>query len=313
MNTAALPQNILRGVILIIATALLISIQDLIFKLFSGTLPLWQVFALRGLLTLPLLTLIAWPRGQLRSMLTESYSPWALLRTLFMTCAFVIFYAALPFVSLSTAGAGIYLAPIFVALLSAFVIGERVSPLGWIGVFLGFAGVVILLRPGSDAFTFFALLPIASAVFYALAIITTRSRCHGISAQALALSFNASLMIAGFVVSVGLTLWTPRADLVESYPFIFDTWSSVAGRDWLILLVLAALAGLIGVMLAMAYQVAPPPTIATFEYSYIVFVALWDIVFFGIAPTVFSVTGIVMIIGAGVLVMRRQKTEPSVG
>lgn len=306
MSTEALSQNILRGVTLIIATAFLISVQDVTFKLFSGNLPLWQVFALRGILTLPLLMFIAGSRGRLKLTLMETYSARTLVRTLCMTCAFVMFYAALPFISLSTAGAGIYLAPIFVALLSAFVIGERVNSWGWIGVFLGFAGVVILLQPGSDAFTTFALLPVASAVFYALAIIVTRTRCQGVSAQALAFSFNASLMIAGFVVSAAFLLQPPEGELVESYPFIFGTWSSVGGSDWLVLLGLAGLAAMIGVMLAKAYQSAPPATIATFEYSYIVFVAIWDIVFFGIAPTALSVTGIVMIIGAGVLVMRRR-------
>lgn len=306
MTTEALSQNILRGVILIIATALLISLQDVTFKLFSGNLSLWQVFALRGILTLPLLMLIAGGRGRLVPMLVETYSRWALLRTLFMTCAFVIFYAALPFVSLSTAGAGIYLAPIFVALLSAFVIGERVNAWGWVGVFLGFAGVVILLQPGSDAFTTFALLPIASAIFYALAIIVTRTRCNGVSAEALAFSFNASLMFAGFLVSALWLVWTPSEGLVADYPFIFGTWSSVGVREWLVLLGLAGFAAMIGVMLAKAYQSAPPATIATFEYSYIVFVAIWDMSFFGIAPTGLSITGILMIIGAGVLVMRRR-------
>lgn len=306
MSTEALSQNILRGVILIIATALLISLQDVTFKLFSGNLSLWQVFALRGVLTLPLLMLLVGSRGRLKATLVDSYSGWALLRTLCMTVAFVIFYAALPFVSLSTAGAGIYLAPIFVALLSAFVIGERVNFGGWIGVFLGFAGVVILLQPGSDAFTSFALLPIASAVFYAFAIVITRTRCQSVSAEALALSFNASLMIAGFLVSAALLLWPPVGQLAENFPFIFGTWSSVARGDWLVLLGLAGLAAMIGVMLAKAYQNAPPATIATFEYSYIVFVAIWDIVFFGHAPTAMSVTGIVMIIGAGVLVMKRR-------
>lgn len=305
MNTEALSQNIWRGVILIIATALLISLQDVTFKLFSGNMSLWQVFALRGILALPLLMFLARTRGQLLRVLTEAYSGWALVRTLCMTCAFVSYYAALPFISLSTAGAGIYLAPIFVAVLSAFVIGERVHRWGWLGVVLGFAGVIVLLRPGSDAFTSFALIPVASAVFYALAIIVTRTRCEGVSAEALALSFNASLMMAGFLGSIILLVWAPTGGIFEEFPFLFGSWSSVELSDWAVLLGLAGFAAMIGVMLAKAYQSAPPATIATFEYSYIVFVAIWDIVFFGVAPTAMSVAGIAMIIGAGVLVMRR--------
>ena len=58
-------------------------------------------------------------------------------------------------------------------------------------------------------------------------------------------------------------------------------------------------------MLAGAYKIAPPSTVATFEYSYLVFVAIWDVVFFATAPTQTTLTGMVMIVAAGLLVLRR--------
>lgn len=309
MTIQAQSPTVLRGVILIIITALLISLQDLTFKLFSGNMSLWQIFALRGIFTLPLLVLVARYQGQLRNVLLGAYAPWALMRTLCMTLAFGIYYGALPFMSLATAGAGIYLAPIFVALISVFVVGERLHALGWLGVCLGFLGVVVLLRPGSDAFSIFAALPLASAVFYALAIVITRTRCQGVPAEALALSFNASLMLAGFIVSLVFTLWPPIGAVAENYPFLFGLWSDVRAVDWAALVGLAGFAALIGVLLAKAYQIAPPTTVATFEYSYIVFVVMWDVVFFGIALTGVSLLGIAMIIGAGLLVMQRRSVS----
>ena len=57
-------------------------------------------------------------------------------------------------------------------------------------------------------------------------------------------------------------------------------------------------------MLAGAYRTAPPATAATFEYSYLVFVALWDILFFGLSPTPLSLTGMAMTVLAGLLVLR---------
>ncbi|MEM6409615.1 MAG: EamA family transporter, partial [Pseudomonadota bacterium] len=139
MSHVSAPQNVISGVMLIIITALTISLQDLVFKLFSGELTLWQIFALRGLMAVPLLILLGSVRQGLAPVLASAYSFWPLMRGLCLTMTFLAFYAAIPFLSLSTVGAANYIAPIFVAMLSAYVIKEPVSKLGWIGVVLGFA------------------------------------------------------------------------------------------------------------------------------------------------------------------------------
>lgn len=299
------PLNITRGVLLIVLAALTISVQDVIFKLFSSKLTLWQIFALRGVLAVPLLLGVSWMRGAHRGILRAAFGTWSLLRALFITTTFLAFYAAIPFLSLSTVGAANYIAPIFVALLSAYVIKEVVGPLGWIGVVLGFVGVVVLLQPGTDAFSPWALLPIIGAGFYALAHITTRTRCQGVPLAALSLSQNTVMMGAGVAVSLFLVFLKPQGELHAAYPYILGEWTRVTPQDWLVLLLLAGFAVGIGMMLAGAYQAAPPSTVATFEYSYLVFVAVWDILCFGIAPTVASITGMMLIVGAGVLVLRR--------
>ena len=81
-----------------------------------------------------------------------------MLRAIFITMTFLAFYSAIPFLSLSTLGAANYIAPVFVTLLSAYVIREAVGPTGWLGVLVGFTGVIVLLQPGSDAFSPWACL-----------------------------------------------------------------------------------------------------------------------------------------------------------
>lgn len=300
------PQFVVRGVLLIVAAALTISIQDVIFKLFSSQLSLWQIFALRGILAVPMLLAIGWMRGLSLSVLSSAVRGWPLLRAVCITMTFLAFYAAIPFLSLSTIGAANYIAPIFVTLLSAYVIKEAVGTLGWLGVTLGFAGVVILLQPGTDAFSPWALLPIVGAAFYAMAHAITRTRCQNVPLAVMSLSQNLVMMLAGLTVSA-LLFWTPpNSALVEAYPYIFDTWSDVGLQDWLVLALLAVLAIVIGMMLAGAYQSAPPSIVSTFEYSYLAFVTAWDILFFGTTPTVISATGMMMIVIAGLLVLQRK-------
>ena len=189
------PHHIAKGVALIIATAFLISGQDVVFKLFSGEMGLWQIFRLRGLF-------------------------------------------ALPFISLATAGAGVYLAPIFVALLSAKITREPVGPRGWAAVGLGFAGVLVMLRPGSDAFSGWSLLPIFAAGFYATGNVITRERCQDIPGPGLSLSLNAMLMGAGLIISL-VILVLPPSTLSSAEPYLFGTWSPMRAREWLTLMALA--------------------------------------------------------------------------
>ncbi len=303
------PQNIVRGVTLIFAVALTISIQDVIFKFFSSELTLWQIFALRGVLAVPMLLAVSWMQGAQKGIVSAALGKWPLLRSVFITTTFLAFYSAIPFLSLSTVGAANYIAPIFVTLLSAYVIGEAVGPRGWLGVLLGFAGVVVLLQPGTDAFSPWAVLPVIGAAFYALAHITTRARCQKVPLAAMALSLNLVMLLAGLIVS-GLLLWLqPEGDVAKAYPYIFSTWSAVETADWLVLALLAGLAIVIGMMLAGAYQAAPPSIVSTFEYSYLVFVAVWDILFFDVTPTMTSATGMILIVVAGLLVLRRKSNE----
>jgi len=223
---------------------------------------------------------------------------------MFIAVSLLAFYAALPFLSLSTVGAANYIAPIFITLLSAYAIREPVGPLGWLGVCLGFAGVVVLLQPGTDAFSPWALLPVVGAASYALAHITTRARCQNVPVAALSLSQNIVMLLAGAVVSV-LMLWLqPQGTFAGAYPYIFGTWSNVGLNDCLVLTLLAGFAIINGMLLGGAYQTAPPAVVSTFEYSYLVFVGVWDILFFGIAPSVASISGMVLIVVAGLLVLR---------
>ncbi|MEM9344835.1 MAG: DMT family transporter [Pseudomonadota bacterium] len=297
-------QNVGLGIALILATALTISVQDLVFKLFSGSLTLAQIFALRGVIAFAMLTAIVALRGPSVGVLHEAVRLWPLLRALCITMAFLTFYAAIPFLSLSTIGAAFYIAPIFVALISAGVIGERVGGLGWLGVLVGFAGVIVLLQPGSDAFSGFAVLPVVGAILYAVGNVITRTRCQGVPVEVLSLSQNGMMMTAGLAISIILVVLAPRGALVDAYPYLFGLWSTVGLIDVLILTLLAVFAVSLGMMLSSAYKLAPPAIVATFEYSYLVFVAMWDILFFGLTPTVASLTGMAMIIAAGLLVMR---------
>ena len=303
----AAEENLARGITLILITAFLLAIQDSVFKLYAGSLSLWQLFALRGLIAMPLFGVLAVVQKQPRSVLRQALSFWPLLRGSFIAIMLLGFYATLPFLPLSAAGSAVYVAPIFVAILSGLFLNEPVRFFGWMGVLVGFIGVLVLLQPGTDAFSPWLLLPLSGAILYAFAHIITRAKCGETPLWAMAFALNLSMMIAGFAGSLILYLTQPA--LGVDYPYLLGQWGEMALFDWGALLLLAVFTMTVGMLMAGAYQAAPPAKIATFEYSYLIFAAICDILIFTFVPGIFAFLGMGLIILAGWMVSRNSRSD----
>ena len=299
------PDRITLGIALMVISVFMMSIQEALFKYFSSDLSLWQIFTLRGLFALLLLSLFILVKGVQRQIWIEAFGKWPILRSLYMTVMFISMYASIPFLSLSTAAAGMYTAPIFVALMSAYLIREPVGIIGWIAIVMGFTGVLVILQPGADAFSPWALCPVLGGFFYALANVTTRSKCQSVSLPALSLSLNLTLFTAGVIFSIVTMIILPSSEIAHAFPFLLGSWSAMGVSEWVLVILLAVLVVIIGMSVAGAYQYAPPTTVATFDYCYLIFMALWDFLIFETPPNLNTIIGIVLIITAGILIVRR--------
>lgn len=294
----------LLGIALIVGAVFLMSFQDAVIKLASPGLPLWQIYVLRGLFAVPALGAAALTAGS-PGLWRRALGRWPLARAGLLTLMYVALYASLPVLDLATVAAAFYTGPLFITLFSALLIGEPVRQRGWLAIALGFAGVLVILRPGSDAFSPLALLPVLSGLFYALAAIATRSRCAEEAPLALALSLNLVLLASGLLAGFAIALWQPAANGSTVAPFLLGGWVTPGAAAWSTVALLAALIVGIGLTLAAAYQSAPPVVIATFDYSYLVFAALWSYVLFDSPPDGPTLAGMAMIAGAGLMVTRR--------
>ena len=303
------PQRVALGALFIVFAVFLMAVQDAAIKLASSEITLWQLYVLRGLFAVPLLLAIAWFKGTAAASLARAFGTWPLLRAGLLVLMYISIYAALPVLPLAVVAGGMYTSPLFIALFSALLIGEPVRPAGWGAVLLGTLGVMLILKPGADAFTPVALLPVLAGVFYALAAILTRSRCHTQSPLSLALSLNMALLATGLMASLGVLLWQPGAAETAVSPFLLSAWAELQGEDWALIALLAVLIVGIGVGLAAAYQVAPPTVVATFDFSYLLFATLLGYALFSEIPDQLTVAGMVLIAGAGLIVMTGAKPE----
>lgn len=299
----ARPDNTAIGVATIVFAVFLMSLQDAVIKLASSDLSLWQIYVLRSLIAIPLLGAMAVP-GRRWSALRPSSFGWVMARALILVAMYLCIYAAMPLLSLSVVAAAFYTGPLFIAVMSAVMIGERVGPGRWIAVCIGFAGVLVILRPGTDGFTPLVLLPVLSGLFYALAAITTRTKCPQEPPLALAIALNVALLMTGAMASIAIAVWDPSAVQTAAYPFLLSPWIAMGSFEWAVIGSLAILIVGIGISLARAYQIASPVTVAAFDYSYLVFAVIWSLLLFAETPDLATVFGMVLIALGGLLVLR---------
>lgn len=296
-------ENVPLGVVTIVLTILAMSFADAVIKYASASFPLWQIFVVRSLLVIPVLG--AMLLGRRPPVLGPRAWSWALVRGLLLALMYIAIYAAVPVLSLSVIAASLYTGPLFIALLSALLIGEPAGPRRWIAIVIGFAGVLVILRPGSAAFSPLTLIPVAAALLYALAAIITRAKCADEPPTLLALGLNVALLAVGSVATALIALWQPLRTDAVAYPFLLGDWVAMGAREWTLIGLLAVLMVAISLGLAKAYQAAPASIVATFDYSYLLFAAAWSFLFFGQIPDALMVLGMLMIGGAGLLVIRR--------
>ncbi len=298
------PDRIALGIVLILISTLFTSLQDVIFKYNSADMTLWQLYVLRSVFLIPALLVIAFTWGDGLATCYQSLRLWPMLRAVLFVLMYFSLYAAIPVLPLSTVAAGIYTAPLFIAALSALLIGEPVRRRGWLAIAIGFAGVLVILRPGTEAFTWLIILPIMAGFFYALSALVTRSKCRTTPPASLALSLSFALLLTGALISAVVYIWQPAPAQVAVSPFLFGPWSALDLPQWGFIAMLAALMVGNGLVLPAAYQSAPSVIIATFDYCYLIFATVFGFVIFSEIPDSQTIIGMLMIAGAGLMVAR---------
>lgn len=296
--------NIPLAIAVILVTVLALSLGDALIKQTSASFILWQIFVLRSIIAIPVLVSIIRLRYASVSLKPRAMG-WTSLRSLMLTLMWVAYYASLPHLELSIAAAAYYTLPIFITLFSALLVSEKVGRMGWLAIFLGFVGVLLILKPAAGDFNFYALLPLISAMLFALAMILTRTKCQDENPLILSLALNVSFIVVGLVASL-LILPMGEVNSGESArSFLVGPWTPMGTIEWMAmtLLAVAILVGSVGA--AIAYQTGPSSIVATYDFAYVGFASVWGLIFFDEVPDVIALLGMLMIVGAGFLTVRR--------
>lgn len=288
------------AVVTMVLTNLTLSVADAIIKVTVAEMPLTQFIFLRSCITLPLLIVLLRWRFPGRSM-RPAHLGWAIARSSLLLASLLLYYASLPRLDFSLAAAAYYTIPLFVTLFAALWTRDRVEIQGRFGVALGFCGVLLMLKPKAGSIDPAALLPLASAVLYAVAMVMTRTRNRGENPFVLALVFNLiAIFLGGFG---GLVSWSGSGP--ETLVILSGSWVPSVEVPWAVigLLSLTMLVGSVGT--AAAYQMGPPPLVSTWDFSYLAFAVLLGVGLFSESLDLASLLGIALIPLAGMIVIRR--------
>jgi drug/metabolite transporter (DMT)-like permease len=211
------------------------------------------------------------------------------LRSIMLLLATAFYFWGLRYVSLAKAASIMMVAPIFVTALSVPLLKEAVGLPRWLGVLAGFAGAVIILKPGGDIFQVAALLPFGAAVMYALYQISTRLLSQSdLPMTTLVYTSLFGALIASFAVPLA--------------------WLPPDATGWALMGVTGLLGGLGHFSLIKAFQHSHASVISPFSYTSLLWAVVYGILLFGEYPELNTLAGAAIILCSGLYIFHRERS-----
>jgi len=295
----------LTGILLALGGAATLSVNDLAIKALSGSYALHQIILIRAVITIAVVALVIEVSGTgYRQLLTRRWRE-HLFRVSIVMVSNVCYFLALSVMPLADAVATAFVSPLFVTLMSAVVLGEKVGPRRWAAVAVGMLGVVVMLRPGAGVLQPAAILVLISAFCYSTSHMMTRRMRDTESAMTL----NFYVQIGFILVSTAMGLWVGdghRATDDGLLEFLFRPWVVPPVADWWAFVATGLAVGIGGLMISQAYRTTEAALIAPFEYAGMPMAIFWGVVIFATWPDLTGWVGIALICGAGLYTLWRE-------
>ncbi len=273
-------KNALRGIFLVLAGVALLASSDAFAKALGAHYPAVQLLFVRGAIALPImlavLLLVLGPRG-----LRTGTPGLHLLRGVISIATACCFYYALTLMPLAETTVLAFCAPLFVTAISAFVLKDVVSPRSWLAVGLGFLGVLIIVRPDGGTWQWAVLLPVASALGYAVLMLSARR-----------IGRDEHMLTTLFYIVLG--------QLVVAAIPVVGFWRPLDAAHLPGLLGIAVCSTLGLGLITQAFRATAAAVIAPFEDTAIVWATAFGWLFWHEVPGFWFYTGTALVIASGV-------------
>lgn len=278
---------VMRGIVLMCLSTIAFSIMHGLVRFVSEVLPPFQIAFFRNIFGLAFLLPLLM-RSRFAILRTKQIGLHA-LRGVINMAAMLMFFTALAISPIAKVTALGFTAPIFMAILAVLVLGERLRIYRWSAIFLGFVGMLIILRPGLVAIDTGALLVIGSAALWAIAMIIIKIQSRTESS----LTIVAYMGIFLGVFSIGPAVWVWQ-------PFGLQTLGFMV------------LIGLFGSIAQMAISESLKETDSTalmpFDFLKLIWTAIIGVWFFAEVPDIYTWVGATVIFLSGLFIAFRERS-----
>jgi drug/metabolite transporter (DMT)-like permease len=290
---------ILLSVAMLLAGIVMLDCMGAIAKHLVERYPAQQISVARNVFgLLPTLAILLWDgRGRI-GLDSIRLRQWrlGLARGLMVAVAQLALYGSYRYLELATVAVIAYSGPLFITMLAIPWLGERVGVWRWAAVLGGFAGVVLVIGPGTEVFTWSGILPAVAAFFYANSLVLTRKFDRSVSHAAINLYAQAGAIAGSLILLFTIpSVVMPGGTAAEVF----------ADLGWALLL--GAFGGFGVYFLTLAYRRSPASLLAPFEYFGVLSALAIGWIVFREWPVQRIFPGVVFIVGAGLVIILRER------
>lgn len=282
----AAAENHLAGIALMVAAMMVVPFMDALAKFLSDRYAVlqltWARFFFHFMILAPL---VLYRHGA--AALRPAQPALQLLRSGFTLLATILFFAAIARMPIADALALLFVAPMVVTALSSVLLGERVGPRRWTAVVAGFAGALLILRPGFGVAQLGSYLAIGAGVSFAFYTLLTRK-------------------LAGSAPPLVTLAYTAVTGAVLMSIAVMPGWITPPPSDLLMMAGIGAIAAFGHFLLIRAFDHAPASLLAPYSYSEIIMATAVGWFIFGDFPDGWTWTGIAVIVASGIYISWRE-------
>lgn len=298
----------IRGVGCLVLAMLIFSLQDIAVKGMGGDYPVLEIVIFRSFVALPSTLLLFRYEGK-RGLPTTPQHKLEYVRGIFLFLSYTTYFMGLAALPLADVAAIRFSAPLMITFLSVVWLGEKVGLHRWLALVVGFAGVLIMVRPGSTSFNMGSIFVLIATLFYALSVMITRRLRTTDSSATMAYYSSLVYLMAAFVLAPLALVVGEIPDAHPSISFLFRAWTMPTLLDWVIMSGLGLVWASGMYLVARAYSLALASVAAPFEYVTLPINVMWGFVIWQEIPTWATWTGALLTVLSGMYILYHERRD----
>ena len=276
------------GILAMIGAMACFIVNDALVKYASQTMPAAQLIFVRGAMASLLVLAVARATGATRR-IREIARGWVAVRAVVDAIATVLFLVSLFHLPLANATAINMVSPLFISVLAAVVLGERLGPPRWMAIGVGFLGVLLIIQPRTEGFNVYALVCLLSTVLLSVRDLVIRRVHAGMPSILITLSNTVAVMLLAGALS------------------LFEGWRPFSAFELGLLAVAAVFLSTAYYLIVISTRRGDLSLIAPFRYTALLFATAVGFVVWGDAPNALAWCGIALVIASGIYVLRASR------